>query len=102
MSNSAGDVSLAPASSTMTRFTATTTWTAYPALAGDKIMKFIVDSDIDNSGGRRIWVAYSSGASDYVILAPGDSLEEIVGDKTQIWSRTASNTATGTILFSFG
>lgn len=101
MSGSAGDLIDSGSGATILRVTATTTWTAYPTVAGDKIKKFIVDSDIDNSGGRRVRVAYSSGSSDFVSLAPGDSYEEIGGGQTQIWIRTASSTATVSLSFIF-
>lgn len=102
MSGSAGDLIAQPSGSTLTRFTASTSWTAYPSSPGDRITKFIVDCDIDNVFSRRLWVAYSSGASDYIVLGPGDSLEEVPGDKTQIWIRAASSTCTGVIFLTFG
>lgn len=102
MSGSAGDLNTLPSTSTVTRFTATTTWTAYPASPGDRITKFIVDCDIDNLFSRRLWVAYASGSSDYIVLGPGDSLEEVPGDKTQIWIRAAASTCTGVIFLTFG
>jgi len=88
-------------SSTIVRATASTTWTAYPIGGTKNIYRFEITNDVDNPGGRRIWVAYSSGASNYVSLAPGDSWEELPRNKTQIWVRTASNTATFSLHYTY-
>ena len=101
MSGSAGDLIESAASGSLLRVTATTTWTAYPVSAGDRIKKFIVDSDTDNAGGRRVWIAFSSGSSNYISLAPGDSFEELPANQTQIWIRTNSSTATVGLSFLF-
>lgn len=76
------------------RATATTTWTAYPTIAGNSIQDFEIELDIDNSNTRRLWVSLSSGATDYTVLAPGSSFSFQPKNITQIFIRTASSTAT--------
>jgi len=88
-------------SSAIVRATANTTWTAYPVGGTRNINSFTVTVDPDAAASRRLWVAYSSGASNYVILAPGDSWEEFPKNVTQVWIRTASNTAGFQLAYSY-
>lgn len=88
-------------SSSIVRDTATTTWTAYPVGGTQNIYRFDITNEVDNPESRRLWVAYSSGSSNYVVLAPGDSWEELPRNITQIWVRTASNTATFSLHYTY-
>lgn len=76
------------------RGTATTTWTAYPTSATTNILETTIENDVDNSGSRRIWVALDNVGTNYTSLAPGDSITIAPKSKTQIYIRTASDTAT--------
>lgn len=79
---------------TVIRATATTTWTAYPVSATTNILSAIIECDIDNSGGRRLWVALDNVGTNYTALAPGDALELSPKASQQIFIRTNSSTAT--------
>jgi len=79
---------------TVIRATANTTWTAYPVTVTTNILTAIVESDTDNSGGRRIWVSLDNLGTNYTSLSPGDSLQLTLKSRQQIYIRTASSTAT--------
>ncbi len=88
-------------SSQIIRTTATTTWTAYPVGGTKNLLEFTVTQDIDAAASRRLWVAYSSGASDYVVLAPGDSWTCRPRNRSQVWIRTASLTASFSLAYTY-
>lgn len=88
-------------SSSVVRATATTTWTAYPTVAPSNIYEFTITLDPDAASSRRLWVAYSSGSSNYVVLGPGDSWTWKPRQVTQLWVRTASSTADFQLSYSY-
>lgn len=88
-------------SSTLVRATATTSWVAYPVGGTKNIYEFDITNDIDNPGGRRLWVAYDNSGTNYVSLAPGDSWEDSPRNRTQIWVRCDSSTITFSLHYTY-